>query len=97
MPLRASVSSRGGRQHPCRSFLVGLSALVAFCRTTGLKASEIAVVGDSPHDLDMARAAGAGRAIGVLTGVSLREVLSLHADLVLESIADLETALELPV
>ena len=64
---------------------------------TGLKASEIAVVGDSPHDLDMARAAGAGRAIGVLTGVSLREVLSLHADLVLESIADLETALELAV
>jgi phosphoglycolate phosphatase len=75
----------------------GPGMVEAFCRTTGLKASEIAVVGDSPHDLDMARAAGAGRAIGVLTGVSLREVLSLHADLVLDSIADLETALELPV
>ena len=38
---------------------------------------------------------GAGLAIGVLTGVSPREVLTLHADLVLESIADLETALDL--
>ena len=74
----------------------GPGMVEGFCRGTGLKASEIAVIGDSPHDLDMARTAGAGRAIGVLTGVSPREVLSLHADLVLESIADLETALELP-
>ena len=68
----------------------------AFCRSVGLAAREIAVVGDSPHDFDMARAAGAGKAIGVLTGVSPRDVLSLHADLVLESIADLEGVLELP-
>jgi phosphoglycolate phosphatase len=68
----------------------------AFCRSVGLAAREIAVVGDSPHDLDMARAAGAGKAIGVLTGVSAHDVLSLHADLVLESIADLEGVLELP-
>jgi phosphoglycolate phosphatase len=74
----------------------GPGMVEAFCRSTDLRADEIAVVGDSPHDLDMARAAGAGRAIGVLTGVSLREVLTLHADLVLESIAELETALELP-
>ena len=53
------------------------------------------MVGDSPHDLDMARSAGAGLAIGVLTGVSPREVLALHADLVLDSIAEIETALEL--
>jgi len=66
-----------------------------YCRTVGLAAKSIAVVGDSPHDLDMARSAGAGLAIGVLTGVSPREVLALHADLVLESIAELETALEL--
>ncbi|MEA2779558.1 MAG: phosphoglycolate phosphatase [Rhodospirillaceae bacterium] len=68
----------------------------AFCRKVDLPPEAIAVVGDSPHDLDMARSAGAGLAIGVLTGVSLREVLTLHADLVLESIAELETALELP-
>jgi phosphoglycolate phosphatase len=74
----------------------GPGMVEAFCRSAGLAAGEIAVIGDSPHDLDMARAAGAGRAIGVLTGVSPREVLSLHADLVLESIAELEAALELP-
>jgi phosphoglycolate phosphatase len=66
-----------------------------FCRVVNLPAKSIAVVGDSPHDLDMARSAGAGLAIGVLTGVSPRELLALHADMVLESIADLETALEL--
>jgi phosphoglycolate phosphatase len=74
----------------------GPGMVEAFCRAAGLAPGEVAVVGDSPHDLDMARAAGAGRAIGVLTGVSPREVLTLHADLVLESIADLEAALELP-
>ncbi len=73
----------------------GPGMVEGFCRIVGLPANSIAVVGDSPHDLDMARNAGAGLAIGVLTGVSLREVLTLHADLVLESIADLETALEL--
>jgi len=72
----------------------GPGMVEAFCRTARLAPGEIAVIGDSPHDLDMARAAGAGRAIGVLTGVSPREVLTLHADLVLESIAELETVLE---
>jgi len=74
----------------------GPGMVEGFCRTVGLPAKSIAVVGDSPHDLDMARSAGAGLAIGVLTGVSPRDVLSLHADLVLESIADLETTLDLP-
>jgi phosphoglycolate phosphatase len=74
----------------------GPGMVQAFCRSAGLPAVAVAVVGDSPHDLDMARAAGAGMAIGVLTGVSPRETLMQHADLVLESIADLETALELP-
>jgi phosphoglycolate phosphatase len=74
----------------------GPGMVEAFCREVHLPAKAVAVVGDSPHDLDMARSAGAGLAIGVLTGVSPRELLTLHADLVLESIADLETALELP-
>jgi phosphoglycolate phosphatase len=73
----------------------GPGMVQGFCRATGLEPSEIAVIGDSPHDLDMARAGGAGMAIGVLTGVSPRELLTLHADLVLESIAELETALAL--
>jgi phosphoglycolate phosphatase len=74
----------------------GPGMVEGFCRTVNLPAKAVAVIGDSPHDLDMARSAGAGMAIGVLTGVSPREVLAQHADLVLGSIAELETALELP-
>jgi phosphoglycolate phosphatase len=49
-------------------------------------------VGDSPADLLMARAAGAARSIGVLTGVGDRASLAPHADLVLGSIAELSPA-----
>ncbi len=60
--------------------------------TEGAKA--VAVVGDSPHDIHMARAAGAGSAIGVLTGVSPREALiEAGADHVIASIAELEAVL----
>jgi len=62
----------------------------AFCRAIELPAAAIAVVGDTPHDMEMARAAGAGLAVGVLTGAAPREVLVDHADHVLDSIAHLE-------
>jgi phosphoglycolate phosphatase len=65
----------------------------AFCRAIEIPAGDIAVVGDTPHDMHMARAAGAGLAIGVLTGVSPREVLADHADRVLDSIAELDALL----
>lgn len=66
----------------------------AFVRLVGIPAANVAVVGDSPHDMEMAHAGGAGRAIGVLTGVSPREALiEAGAHLVLESIAELETVL----
>lgn len=66
----------------------------AFARLMQLPASAIAVVGDSPHDMHMARAGKAGRAIGVLTGVSSKDaLLEAGAHAVLESIADLEAAL----
>jgi phosphoglycolate phosphatase len=66
----------------------------AFARHLGLPASAIAVVGDSPHDMHMARAGGAGRAVGVLTGVSSSAALvEAGAHVVLASIADLEAAL----
>jgi phosphoglycolate phosphatase len=65
-----------------------------FARHLALPASAVAVVGDSPHDMHMARAGGAGRAVGVLTGVSSSEALvEAGAHVVLESIADLEAAL----
>jgi phosphoglycolate phosphatase len=51
------------------------------------------VVGDHLADLAMARAAGAGLAIAVLTGGCPAAALEAEADLVLPSIADLEPVL----
>ena len=62
--------------------------ITAFCDLTGLKPSEIAMVGDNRHDLEMAKAGGA-LAIGVLSGTGTRESLTPLADVVLESIAEL--------
>jgi phosphoglycolate phosphatase len=61
----------------------------AFADAIGANAAEVVVVGDNLHDLDMAKAAGAGLAIGVLTGNSTREDLTPHADAVLDSIREL--------
>lgn len=60
-----------------------------FARATGLETRNIAMVGDNPHDMETARAADAGYAIGVLSGNSPREVLEPLADVVLPSVADL--------
>ncbi|QKC85898.1 HAD family hydrolase [Mesorhizobium sp. NZP2077] len=61
----------------------------AFCDLTGLRAAEIAMVGDNRHDLEMARAGGCGLAIGVLSGTGTRESLAEIADVILDSVADL--------
>ena len=61
----------------------------AFCAATGLEPSQVAMVGDNFHDLEMARRAGAGLKVGVLTGTSLRTDLEGHADIVLDSIVAL--------
>jgi phosphoglycolate phosphatase len=63
--------------------------IIAFSDLTGLKPSEIAMVGDNRHDLEMARAGGAGLAVGVLSGTGTRETLAPMADVLLQSIADL--------
>jgi len=62
--------------------------VVAFVRHTGLAPHEIALVGDSTHDLHAARKAGAV-AIAVLSGPASRDDLEPHADYVINSIADL--------
>jgi phosphoglycolate phosphatase len=59
------------------------------CKLLGVEASDAVVVGDNLHDLEMARNAGAGAAIGVLTGTTGRAELASKADAVLPSIADL--------
>jgi phosphoglycolate phosphatase len=64
-------------------------AIYAFSDLTGLRPSEIAMVGDNRHDMEMARAGGVGLAIAVLSGTGTRETLAPMADVVLDSIADL--------
>jgi len=60
-----------------------------------LSPSQIAMVGDNRHDMDMARAAGAGAAIGVLSGTGSHQTLTEVADVLIASVADLPDLLAL--
>jgi len=62
----------------------------ALCQALQTQPPRVAVVGDSPADIAMARAAGAGRVAGVLTGVGTAADLA-EADVVLGSIAELRS------
>ncbi len=55
----------------------------------GVVPERCAVVGDSPKDLAMGRAAGAGVVVGVLSGVGEESDLAGLADVILDSVADL--------
>ncbi len=63
----------------------------ALCQALRTEPPRVVVIGDTRADLTMARAAGAGRVIGVLSGVGTAEDLA-DADVVLRSIADLAPA-----
>lgn len=67
----------------------------AFCRAAGVPPERVAMVGDARKDLDTGRNAGVGLKIAVLTGAADREALAPHADLVLDSVAELPAALQL--
>ena len=73
-------SGHGGKPDP--------GMVHAFARHCGLDESEVALIGDSTHDLHAARAAGAV-AIAVLSGPASRAQLEPHADHVIASIVDL--------
>lgn len=62
------------------------------CARVGVEPRRTAVVGDSAADLQMARAAGAGLVIGVLTGVGDLDHLAPLADLVVPSVEALRPA-----
>lgn len=64
-------------------------AIHRICRTLGVPEARTAMIGDSPADLAMGRAAGVGLVVGVLTGVGDRATLADAADLVLESVGEL--------
>jgi phosphoglycolate phosphatase len=67
--------------------------VLGFCEAAGIAPAGVLVVGDTRHDMAMARAAGAGMAVGVLTGVSPREDLAPHADRVIASVLEIESVL----
>jgi phosphoglycolate phosphatase len=80
-------SGHGGKPEP--------GMVLAFAQFLGAPPSRIAMVGDSLHDLDAARAAGA-LSIAVLSGPAARESLEPRADFVVESIGDLPALLARP-
>jgi phosphoglycolate phosphatase len=67
-------------------------AVLHLCAALGVSPARTAVVGDSPADLRMSRAAGAARSIAVLTGVGDEAILGPLADVVLPSIEALAPA-----
>ncbi|MFM2105996.1 MAG: hypothetical protein RL338_1028 [Chloroflexota bacterium] len=66
-------------------------AVHALCARLGVPPARAAVIGDSPADLGMARAARVGLSIGVLSGVGSADDLGPLADLLLPSVAALES------
>ncbi len=73
-------SGHGGKPEP--------GMVLAFARQIGVDPSRVAMVGDSPHDLLAAKAAGA-LAVAVLSGPAQRHELDHLADHVLDGIEDL--------
>jgi phosphoglycolate phosphatase-like HAD superfamily hydrolase len=63
--------------------------LLAICEAVRIEPARTAVVGDTLVDLEMARGAGAGRVVGVLSGIGDAEQLGPLADHLIGSVADL--------
>ena len=61
--------------------------LLAFGKAVDLPMQNVAMVGDSTHDLCAGRAAGVGMTIGVLTGAAIAEDIEPCADLILDNIS----------
>jgi phosphoglycolate phosphatase len=78
-------SGHGGKPEP--------GMVLAFAATLGVTPDRVALVGDTPHDLQAARAAGAV-AIGVLSGPMGRACLEPEADHIIATIADLPALLD---
>jgi len=63
--------------------------VLTVCERLKLDPKNVMVIGDTASDLKMARAAGAGLAVGVLSGVSSTKDLIPHADVLIESVHEL--------
>lgn len=62
---------------------------LTLCERMKVPPAGVMVVGDTVSDLKMARASGAGMAVGALSGVSSARDLAPHADLLIESVDEL--------
>ena len=99
-PTEATLRALGVRGEvaaiACGDDAVGVkpdpAMLLALCQATGVSPARTAMIGDTPADLAMGRAAGAGRVVGVLSGVGSREDLAPFADAVLGSVGELLVA-----
>lgn len=65
--------------------------VLTLCERMNVEPGRVMVVGDTTSDMKMARSAGAGLAVGVLSGVSNARDLAPFADLLIESVEDLLT------
>lgn len=63
--------------------------VLTICQRLGVEPADVMVVGDTIADLKMARAAGAGLVAGVLSGVSCARDLIPDADILIESVDEL--------
>jgi phosphoglycolate phosphatase len=63
--------------------------VLTVCQRLKLDPKNVMVIGDTASDLKMAQAAGAGLAVGVLSGVSSAKDLIPYADVLIESIDEL--------
>jgi phosphoglycolate phosphatase len=63
--------------------------VLTICERIKIEPSKTMVIGDTVSDLKMARAAGAGLCVGVLSGVSKATDLMQYADVLIESIDEL--------
>ena len=79
-------SGHGVKPHP------GMFA--AFCAAIEAPPGAVAMVGDNRHDVEMARSAGAGLVVGVLSGTGTEETLAAISDACLASIAELPAFLD---
>ncbi|MCC6454529.1 MAG: HAD family hydrolase [Caldilineaceae bacterium] len=62
----------------------------AACETTGVDLAHTVMVGDSTTDMLMGQRAGVGLCVAVLTGMMDAAVLAPHADVVLQSVGEIQ-------
>jgi phosphoglycolate phosphatase len=68
--------------------------VLTLCERMAVEPSIVMVIGDTTADLKMARAAGAGLIVGVLSGVSNARDLVSYADVLIDSVDELHAYVE---